>query len=404
MFRFLFISFLLISSPAFAQSVDIDRLNEIKQAQEKEKQREKELSETREAVQKDIGRLKADLTKLAADTKAIETEGRSIENKLNALETQSAEIKNRIYGDKKTVMRLLAALQRIEQSPPPALLVSPNDAAEAFRSARLMSSLSVELKSEAKILSDELNDLTELQESISDEQDKLRRNEVSLSTKRKSITQLVGQKTKLEKSISKDQQAVRKRVAALASEADDLRDLIAKFESAARDIQPRLKPERDDDARSDSENPRIKPRASRSNTPLVLPSDTPRFSKARGKLQTPVIGKLKKGYSSANKGLTVATAGKAQVVSPYAGRIEFSGPFKNYENVVILNVGDGYFILLTGLGEIYTKAGEVVKRGEPLGIMPNQTRSKPELYLELRKDGSTINPSPWLGTAFAKSG
>ena len=82
------------------------------------------------------------------------------------------------------------------------------------------------------------------------------------------------------------------------------------------------------------------------------------------------------------------------MLAPYAGRVEFSGPFKNYDNVIILNVGDGYFVLLTGLERLNVSAGERVKRGEPVGAMPQEPNA--ELYIELRKNGSPVNPEPWL--------
>ena len=92
---------------------------------------------------------------------------------------------------------------------------------------------------------------------------------------------------------------------------------------------------------------------------------------------------------------------KAQVISPYAGRVEFSGAFKNYDNVVILNVGDGYFILLTGLGETYVETNENIKTGEPIGLLPFKAKGTADLYIEFRKNGKTINPKPWLGAALA---
>jgi septal ring factor EnvC (AmiA/AmiB activator) len=137
---------------------------------------------------------------------------------------------------------------------------------------------------------------------------------------------------------------------------------------------------------------------------VTLPPDTARFTDARGRLRAPVQGKISRTYSSKHTGLSVKTRPKAQIVAPYAGRVEFAGAFKNYDNVIILNVGEGYFILLTGLGEIYAKSGNMVARGEPVALMPFNTNSAPELYIEFRKKGTAINPTPWLGTAFASQG
>ena len=108
-----------------------------------------------------------------------------------------------------------------------------------------------------------------------------------------------------------------------------------------------------------------------------------------------------KKYGGAEKGITVGGSSESQVIAPYAGRVEFAGAFKNYENVVILNVGDGYFILLTGLGETYIETGENIKTGEPIGLLPFKANGTANLYIELRKAGKTIDPNPWLGAALA---
>ena len=54
-----------------------------------------------------------------------------------------------------------------------------------------------------------------------------------------------------------------------------------------------------------------------------------------------------------NKGLTYSARSKSQVTSPINGIIEFSGAFKNYNNIVIINAGEGYFVVFTGIGEIF---------------------------------------------------
>ena len=116
----------------------------------------------------------------------------------------------------------------------------------------------------------------------------------------------------------------------------------------------------------------------------------------------PVSGRLVKSYGRGEKGHTYAGRPGGQVIAPYAGRIEFSGPFKNYDNVVILNVGDGYFVLLTGLNDLFVDSGDTVRRGEPVGKLPSRTGA--ELYIELRRNGSPVDPKPWLAREDVKSG
>ena len=120
------------------------------------------------------------------------------------------------------------------------------------------------------------------------------------------------------------------------------------------------------------------------------------FLLLKGKLDKPVNGNLISRYEGNNKGLTFSARSKSQVSSPINGKIEFSGAFKNYNNIVIINAGEGYFVVFTGIGEIFTNTGETTRIGEPLGEMPFDENNKTNLYVEFRRNGKTINPTPWF--------
>lgn len=402
MFRF-FVIGLFLTLPAFsvAQTVDPDRLDELARQAEIEKNREAELGKSKEAVRQDIRSLRTTLVKLASEADVYEKAGREIVRKLSDLETNRTAITAKIYEDRKTLVRLLGALQRIEANPPPALAVSPDDAADAVRAAKLMSALSGDLKTRADALKLELETLALVQTDIEEQQKKLAVNEAELAKKRTRIKDVVTQKSSLERSISSQQADAQKRAAALASEANSLRDLIRRFESSTRDVVPRLKPDVNKATRPSSSRPQTSSPRPRPSAPLLLPDGTLKFAEAKGRIRPPVSGRITKSYTTARKGMTVATRPKAQVIAPHTGRVEFAGPFKNYDSVVILNMGEGYFMLLTGLGEVYVETNDMVSSGEPLGLMPFNTQSQTELYIEIRKDGAAVNPSPWLGTAFA---
>ncbi len=388
---------------AQAQTVTPEQLEEIAAKQAEEQARETQLNQSRQAVRGDIETLKTSLTRTAQEAEHLEAKNRDIQNRLALLEDKAERLRQSIYGDRQSLSRLLAAMQRAERNPPPALAVTPEDAANAARAAQLMSTLSESLKLRADSLSRELTDLQAVRVDIESETVKLRENEAELSKRRANIKDLVSQKSKLEASISADHAAVQKRVASLASEADSLRDLIRQFESIARGVVPRLKPKKGE--RSNPRSPVTStPRTSIPADPVKLPPGTVPFEKAQSRIKAPVRGRITKSYSSARQGITVSTQSKAAIISPYAGRVEFAGAFKNFQNVIILNMGGGYFILLTGIGETYVNAGEMVAAGEALGLMPFNTQETLDLYIEIRKNGSAVNPMPWLGTAFASQG
>ena len=402
MLRFLLITAFLCFAPvnAYAQNADPDRLEEIRKQEQAAKAREAKLAADGEKIRTEIAKLKSDLVRAAADAETYEKESRKSAEKLGSLEREEARLKTAQFSDRETVMRLIGALQRLENNPPPALIVVPSDAANAARAARLMSELSKNLKTHAQSLSARLEDLSTLRANISGQRDTLAANEKDVAKRRKTVKRLVDEKSNLEKTIAADLKAEKSRMAELAKEADTLKDLIASVETESLTAQPRIKP----GSGVSRTYPRLKPRANRPPEPLTLPPDTLRFADARGGLRTPVRGQVEKKFGGSHRGITVTTRSQAQIVSPYSGRVEFTGPFKNYANVIILNMGDGYFIVMTGIGEIYAELGEDVTIGQPLGLMPPSTAQKSKLYIEFWKDGAPINPMPWLGTALAKAG
>ena len=105
---------------------------------------------------------------------------------------------------------------------------------------------------------------------------------------------------------------------------------------------------------------------------------------------------MTQGFGRGAQGQTYSARANGQVIAPYSGKVEFAGPFRTYGQVVIINLDDGYYLLVTGLGEIFVETNETVRRGEPIGRMP-QTSGRAPLYVELRRNGRPIDPEPWMG-------
>jgi len=377
--RWFILTLILSWGTAHAQVPDPDKLENLTKAEQEARAKEAALNKQRSEIQKDISKLKFDLVKTASESEKFEREAQSLQNELDRLEAQLVRNSKAIKTDRQSLMQLIAALQRTENNPPPAFATSPGDAVQAARAARLISAMSGELKSRADDLAEKLSDLETLKTKVLSKQASLSANEKILAKRRKNIAKLVKEKAALEKSVSYEQEETLREVARLATEAKTLRDLIQSFEAAVGGIEPRVKPR---SPSSSTRRPQIKP--------LDLPKNATKFAQAKGLMRAPVTGKIIRNYGSGEKGMTVSTRSNAQVIAPYSGRVEFSGAFKNYENVVILNVGEGYFILMTGMGDTYAKSGTMVKAGEPIGLMPFKTQGSANLYIEFRKNGGTI--------------
>jgi septal ring factor EnvC (AmiA/AmiB activator) len=107
------------------------------------------------------------------------------------------------------------------------------------------------------------------------------------------------------------------------------------------------------------------------------------------------FGELLSGGGKSN-GLTVSTAGVAQVVSSGAGVVQYVGPVQGWGVVVILRLAGGYHLVLAGLQRSSVEIGQSVAAGQPVGWMPDSRQSLSELYLEIRDQGAPVDPANWL--------
>jgi septal ring factor EnvC (AmiA/AmiB activator) len=90
--------------------------------------------------------------------------------------------------------------------------------------------------------------------------------------------------------------------------------------------------------------------------------------------------------------------------------VVYSGPFRSYGQLLILNTGGGYHVLLAGMSRIDASLGQFVLTGEPVAVMAatgptsqgSNENSRPVLYVEFRKDGKPIDPDPWWAAASEK--
>jgi len=132
------------------------------------------------------------------------------------------------------------------------------------------------------------------------------------------------------------------------------------------------------------------------------------FEQARGSLRLPAQGRRTQGFGdkdaagTAVQGVSLETRGKARITAPADGWVVYSGPFRSYGQLLIINAGGGYHILLAGMSRIDVSLGQFVLAGEPIAVMGESgsgssadDSSRPVLYVEFRKDGRPVDPGPW---------
>jgi murein hydrolase activator len=114
----------------------------------------------------------------------------------------------------------------------------------------------------------------------------------------------------------------------------------------------------------------------------------------------PVLGKLVAGFGEATQngtrsaGLSIRTRAGAQIVAPADGRIAFSGPYRGYGTILIIDHANGWSSLITNLVSASPSVGTSVTQGEPLG---RAGPDRPVITIELRRQGRPVDIVPLLG-------
>ena len=95
-------------------------------------------------------------------------------------------------------------------------------------------------------------------------------------------------------------------------------------------------------------------------------------------------------------GIYYKTSPGSKIFAPQAGKIVFTGTFKGLGKLLIIECSNEYHLLMAGMGHIEAKFGTLVTAGQQVATMDTKKHRDPTLYLELRRNGDTVDPSPWL--------
>lgn len=366
----------------------------------------------------EIASLKGDRAKL--NTALIDTaqKVRGVEGKLDASEQrlvelgrEEADIRESLDSRRGQLAEVLGGLARLGRRPPPALLVRPDDALQSVRSAILLGAVLPELKSETDLLAGELQALRRVMHEAASERDALAELKASLAEERRRTSALIEQRqASLEagEAALKDEEA---RAATLAAEAGNVRELVARIETEVSAARKAAEAARASVPSKADQGPAAR-LAALQNPSRLSPGIA--FDEAKGLLPMPTAGPVLKAfgagdaYGGQEKGMTFGTRAEAQVSSPSDGWVVYAGPFRSYGQLLIINAGGGYHILLAGMDKITVELGQFVLSGEPVAVMgqgPQLVSSvglgtaQPILYVEFRKDGNSIDPTPWWATS-----
>jgi septal ring factor EnvC (AmiA/AmiB activator) len=360
-----------------------------------------------DAIGADRAALNQQLIDTAAHIRDIEASIDATQARLNPLDERERVFRTSLEERRTVIVEILAALQRIGRQPPPALVVKPEDALQAVRTAIMLGAVVPEMRSQADALSADLAELLRVRKDIEAEHTRLNGDLAVLAREQLRLNILIDERQQKQQSAEQALDTQKQHAADLARQADNLKDLIGKLEqgldSTGREARLQARSIEEDATRPDLAALKDPGRM----TPAVA------FASTRGHLHLPVGGArirefgASDGAGGTQKGLSIVARAGANITAPCDGWVVYAGPFRSYGQLLILNAGGGYHVLLAGMERISVDLGQFVLTGEPVAVMGGGSQvsstvatgtKQPVLYVEFRKDGTPIDPSPWWAT------
>jgi septal ring factor EnvC (AmiA/AmiB activator) len=457
---------LAFATPLLAEDTPPSDPTAVRHELEQKRQQLNDNAAKEQSIQSDVieisaerERLNARLLETAGLIQRSEAQMTAIEGRLTELQAQEKVVRGSLEHRHGQIAALLTALQRMGRNPPPVLVTRREDALKMVRSAMLLASAFPDLKDQAVTLSAQLGDLQRVMAKTRSEGARLKAETDRLNEARTRLASLMQAKKLTLADRQSELSEVRSATADIAKSVDNLSELIGRLDQTVTEKtglgaynnelkaeQPAapatqvlsILPPPDSAAQTasvatpvaDTEVAILAPPPG-PKQPMVelapsgaslIPGSPGRikpaipFASARAKLPLPAQGRKalafgeRTQFGGQSKGIVIETRFYAQVTAPCDGWVVYAGEFRSYGQLLIINAGDGYHILLAGLSQIDVEPGQFVLTAEPVGTMsggpknspPSAQVSGPVLYVEFRKDGHPIDPDPWWATGQQK--
>ena len=401
------------------ESTRIER-EEVTARIEEARKRRKALEREVAAYGDDIGAIDRALISATERMQAIEGRIDVSEARLAELGSTRARLRASLAERRTELASVMASLQRMSRQPPPAILIAPGDALNAVRTSLLLGSAIPYMQARSGELRTEIAVLAETESAMATHRTTLRGDLARLAEDETRLTLLMEEKRGLLARSREEMDRRAREIERMAGQARSLDELLRKLDAriaTAREEAERAA--RVDAQRVAAAEARLKAareRLARAGAADAVPG--PRlgasvpFGGRKGHVARPVAGlelwsfgtrDPQTGKKVANVG--IATRVGARVRAPADAVVQYAGPFRSFGHVLILDAGDGYQIVLTGLERTDVPTGRAVLAGEPVGRMGAARlaalapvalgRSRPVLYVEFRHNGTPIDPGPW---------
>jgi septal ring factor EnvC (AmiA/AmiB activator) len=284
------------------------------------------------------------------------------------------------------VARLLAALQAVSRTPPPATGLHPEGPIAAARAAAMVERLTPALRAEADALAAALAEVGEIRGLQGQATGELEAGLATLAAAQGELAAAMAAAAPMLEA------GVGPALTMMARDSESLTQLAAAL-AGASDAPPA---------------PAAAPE------PIDRPMDRP--------MDWPVQGELMRGFQEPDAagvrrpGVVLRAPPLSLVRAPADATVRYAGPFLEYGYVVVLEPGPETMVVLAGLAQLQARTGDVVRRGEPLGLLGGRPLGVEEyvmlplsdtgagggetLYIEVRQGRGPVDPAP----LFARKG
>ncbi len=326
---------------------------------------------------------------LAARVQEAEAQIAANEAKVKLIGQQRARLNAELAQRQRPLVELTAALQRLSRRPALFSLLRPGSLQDAVYLRAVLETMLPEIARRTAGLRSALERGRRLQAEAEQANADLRASQSELTRRRQQLAALETRQRLDSRAASGTADREAERALALAEQARDLTGLVGELDKAGR-LRNEL---------AALPGPVLRPalpqaaQVAADVAPVAVPANAP------AQYLLPVAGRLVTGFGAfgegrvQSRGITLAARGGAQVVAPGAGRVVFAGPYRGYGTIVIIEHGGGWTSLVTGLTALDTRVGRSVLAGSPLGTAGT---GRPVITLELRKDGTPLNPLDYL--------
>lgn len=342
----------------------------------------------------------------AAKLRQAESATADVAARIDALAQRRREAEQRVQIRAKAMQPLLPLIERLSLYPAETLLAVPAPPDAALRGVLVLQGLSRQMEFETEALQRDQAAADAAADALRQEAPHLTQAETAQKQQADALDQAIAAAHAKQAAAEAQEKDAASQAADAAARMDTLRSALAALEAQREADEAKA---REEAARADRHKRIPEAQAARTREAMAAhPTGAGTIAAGtgpRGQLQPPVIGVVVKGWGEETDagpatGVSYHAPPGAHVISPCGGRVVFAESFRSYGLLLIIDCGGGYHVVLSGFDRLDVKLGQSLVPGEPVGVMPNwepgSEAHRPALYVELRHDGTPVNPAPWL--------